>query len=347
MNSTIHDYQVRLKEIYGARNLQSGFDYLFGYLVKNIFRPRSETNINHIYIKSISYLFSIANLYNIDIQDCFLRKFPKICPYCLCAPCICAYTQKESQVQVSDVESELNRRYSSLIASRNQATNNITFEEALKIIQQIYPNNIYEWNLHGNGVHLVKLGEEVGELHEACCRLISCKFSNNHTALSAVKEEIADVFAWCVSDWGLSCKGQNMSKSFDEYYDHGCSGCKQMKCECKPRADRITLLTAQSTAYQMITLINDIRAKLGESDVNDKGILALNEKANEIETTVRKGRERLTNRSINDSLPVVKKIISCSQLSREEKNLFINTLSNIDDSLQCSNAIPYPWPKTN
>lgn len=256
IQKTIPKLQHKIKMIYGEQNKKKGMDYLFGYMVKNYLRPRASEKISHIFIKSLSYLFALANLFDIDIQESFLKKYPEICPYCFSAPCKCILTGKKSSLRLSLAKEaeELKSRYDN-IKNVHQEGMFFTFEQIFSIIQRTYPSNSYDWKNHGYYLHMVKGAEEIAELYEVLCRLIKYGKDNKITRECAC-DEIADVFAWMISEWGLWTNNTGMSDSFFDFYREGCSSCHKGQCRCADRSERDTLLTADDSREKVIDLIN-------------------------------------------------------------------------------------------
>ena len=290
-NHSISSLQDMLNQIYGELNNASGFDYLFGYLAKNLFRPRNRGNdSNNIFIKSLSYLMAIASSFKIDLQEAFLQKFPDICPYCYSAPCKCNISGKKATFQLAtyDNKDELVRAYEAFKSGHDMK--DITLEYAFKIIINIYPNNAHDWVNHGNSYHLVKMGEEIGELHEVCCHHIRQNSSKDSADHKNVMEEIADVFVWCLSEWGLINSGRSMTKEFLQCYADGCSGCKHEKCTCNIRQERNRLLIGSELGYRLLKLGNHIMENHIELPVESKK--SLSESLTNLENKIENDTER-------------------------------------------------------
>src|ERR1035441_2948606 len=54
----------------------------------------------------------------------------------------------------------------------------------------------------------------------------------------AVKDEIADVFAWLVGAWHLAVPNASIDRELAIYYEHGCPVCGQDPCSCEPFSGR-------------------------------------------------------------------------------------------------------------
>jgi hypothetical protein len=99
---------------------------------------------------------------------------------------------------------------------------------AVKNITDIFAVNQIVWYFHGAWRHIAKLYEETAEIHEAVS-----DYKKGEKPLSAVAEEVADVFAWIMSVWGIVFPNQSLDKTFVDYYFDGCPVCKSFPCKCK------------------------------------------------------------------------------------------------------------------
>ncbi len=273
---SIFSFQKKMERIYGDKNRDHGFDYLFGYLCKNalsmIQTTKGKTKISEfIFIKTFSYIFAIGNYFSIDIIDAFIQKYPGYCPYCFSSPCKCSITDYMPSMRLSSeaVSEELQWKYISYKQAKN--IHEMTFGDVFKVIKNIYPNNTFDWNVHGPNFHIVKLAEELGELHEVAIRYMRNQEKNSPFYVSLCNE-IADVFAWSVSAWGLSSRENidSMSKNFYKHYIEGCPVCKSMKCSCCVGKARSVLILSDeivSVAKEAIDFILDkkIFAKTNEN----------------------------------------------------------------------------------
>ncbi|AIU88982.1 hypothetical protein [Pectobacterium odoriferum] len=237
--------QYKIKSIYNKNNLSvnNGFEYSFSYLVRKIsylqraVNDNSKDSIKVQLIKSLSWLFSLANLEKIDIENSFIRKYPTLCPYCVSSSCVCGVTDK-SPVDGSYYE----KAKDNLVSNYHSVINSgqvISLEKALLIITKIYPANALIWKTHGVFFVFSKLLEEVGEIHEAYSRLKKPHgVENKEKLMKNLEEEFADVFVWLMSVWFVTQGKENITASFDSYYEMGCPVCCMMECECNTYSDR-------------------------------------------------------------------------------------------------------------
>ena len=99
-NMTVHELQLTIKKIYSNVNTVNGHnhDYFFSYLTRTISsgfkKIRYGTDPSEKFAKSITYIFGLCELINVDLQVSFLKRFPKVCPYWLTSPCKCYLTNK-------------------------------------------------------------------------------------------------------------------------------------------------------------------------------------------------------------------------------------------------------------
>lgn len=333
MIHSVNFFQKLLGNIYAQKNMENGFDYLYGYLVKNYYRPRHECDIDHIFIKSMSYLMAISTLYDIDLLDAYKHKYPGVCPYCFAAPCICVLTNKTSHLRLTTKQEteELDHRYSTLYG---EGATPITFEDAFRLINKIYPGNKVEWIHHGSRYHMVKTGEELGELHEACCRYE--KYANSSAAQKGIEDEIADVFVWILSEWGLRKNGQGMTDSFKEYYSSNCSKCKHIPCTCGKREDHDTLLVAQTfllkTEQLFTSLIEDeeLCSTLSEQYLNAQRECILQEKT-----------EKSVTSAIIEVLEDLNQRLRRIEIQQQKRQRILDEIALIQESITARGTIEF------
>ena len=191
------------------------------------------------------------------MEDAFLRKYPCVCPYCFSSPCVCILTKKRPSISLSfaDEEQELRDKYTIVI--NDKANVSMTFEKVFSIIMKIYPNNACDWKHHGVAFHMIKTGEELAELHEACCRREKYGSTKDTATMLCVSDEMADVFAWMISEWGLWRNAAGMTEAFSQHYSSGCSRChKKIDCKCQPREEHDTLLCSEYTKHTVESLLS-------------------------------------------------------------------------------------------
>ena len=229
---TIREFQGYFREIYPNNDLSEDYIYAYfsrtvSYLCKNL---SSRHNSTDSFIETVAWLFSLANKFEIDIQEAVLRRYPGVCHYCISRPCQCHKTLKQpvSRIPLYKVVEELEARY------RSTATiPSVTIDWFAKQIDEIYQNNDILWTNAGPWRHLMKMQEEVGEIHEAYTGYIRGRKSKMSLA-----NEFADVSGWIFGAWSITHRGKSFSESLKNYYMGGCPVCSKDVCVCEPRAGR-------------------------------------------------------------------------------------------------------------
>lgn len=260
---------MNIKSVKGIQGVQSYFgalyanddnsiDYIYGYaartvgyLCKNISYEKAESI--H-FIRPISWLFALSNNLNIDVCKTYAQRFPKCCPYCISSPCICFKTGKmpESYIPAYKVKQELDTKYN-ITYQRN--IDDLTLDECVERINEIYPSNEIVWRYAGPWHHFVKMQEEVSEIHEAFS-----KYAAGTKPIEAVGDEIADTLAWIFGAWNIVFPNRSLDEEIINYYINGCPVCKKAPCECKPHSDR----AAELIDVDKISLISIELSKLLE-----------------------------------------------------------------------------------
>lgn len=267
----IKDFQKVLADIYAERNKNRDPEYIYSYLARNSsYLSRSvlrDGSVESSFIKTMSWLFSFANALDIDLEDAFLKKFPKVCPYCTATPCSCMQNHKkpENNLPAYKIKDRLDEFY--LTVKSYHAVNMFDIDEAAKIIGRIYPANKIVWSVHGSFYHFTRVYEELGEIHEAYTT-----YRKDETRKINVEEELADFTAWLLSVWDISMKGSSLKESLINYYINGCPVCLKSICECGDYSDR---KEAVVDTELLETLKDEVR-KLGEvSDSKHDEIIEL------------------------------------------------------------------------
>ncbi|EMJ7519434.1 hypothetical protein QPK77_08120 [Providencia rettgeri] len=255
------------RAIYSESNEQLDFEYMYSYLTRKIsylsrgfLRTKSQDNeeVMHTFIQSLSWLFSICQLLDIDPQEAFYKKFPSCCPYCLKKPCLCTQTHRKPEKINSAIyiKSELNSVYHSYIKNRENSI------DPTRMINEIYPSNKNIWGVFGGFYHSSRLFEELGELHESYCRL---KKDENYNR-DNLSEECADIFAWLYSLWGINFTQELWSK-FQDYYINGCPVCNHKQCICKPYSGRISVTDSKKAL--LTDLMNDLSKLSNDKELGE------------------------------------------------------------------------------
>ncbi|MEM2130189.1 MAG: MazG nucleotide pyrophosphohydrolase domain-containing protein [Candidatus Bathyarchaeia archaeon] len=91
----IKNAQEMMLQIYGDRDKRRGIEGTFMWLVEEIgelsvaIRKKEIKDIREEFADVLAWLFSLANVLNVDISACFMEKYNSICPRCKSSPCIC------------------------------------------------------------------------------------------------------------------------------------------------------------------------------------------------------------------------------------------------------------------
>jgi NTP pyrophosphatase (non-canonical NTP hydrolase) len=235
---SIRDFQKYLATTYSNTNSQRSVEYIYSYLTRNcsyLARSIARSSENKDYfLKSISWLFSLSTKFEIDLEDSFRKKFPNVCPYCISSPCICSETLKKPLHYMPEweIKSELNRKFESANNSAHQK--NLALNKAVTNINAIYPANRSIWAAYGSTYHFSRVFEELGEVHEAYAA-----FASNQRAKTNLEEELADVFAWLISAWGIANKEAPLADALINYYYNDCPVCQNNPCNCKEYSSRL------------------------------------------------------------------------------------------------------------
>lgn len=221
-NNVIFEYQKTIKRIYEDVNRKreeiTPLEISLSMSLSNIFNAKYTSD----FIVSISWLFSLANKYNIDITDALLRKHPDKCHYCLESPCICSITDKEPKPKISERKKEEKREY---FYSLIRKTDTFDFKYFVEKINKIFPANRNDYKNHGNLYHIRKIFEEMGELLQ-----VINKFKQDNNVI--ISMEFADLFYWLLSLWSASFPNDNYDVLFEDYYLNGCKKCHSEICQC-------------------------------------------------------------------------------------------------------------------
>jgi len=254
---SIREHQTYLKKMYSIQNEQFDWDYLWGYLSRTtsfLFRDiHSGKATGPSFIKPISWLMGLSSVFDIDIEDEVLRRFPQKCPYCLVQPCKCSLTNKKPALNLyaHQIEEALNTSYEGIKLLNESENIVVTFEYLANLISEIYPFNEANWCENGAGLHIRKVQEEIAEIHEALSR-----YERQNLSLRAVSDEIADVLVWIISAWHIYSGKGSLSSEFIAYYKNYCPVCNHSICACGYRNERNQGLFDIRVAQQVLSDLN-------------------------------------------------------------------------------------------
>lgn len=251
---TFSTFANKINEIYGDVNKSRDFEYIYSYLCRNnSYLSRSilrDGNSRIFFAKSFSWLFSTAGKLDIDLGDVFRKKYPRVCPYCITAPCQCNETHRApvSNIPVHAVRYSLVNKY--MIDMNSSAE--LSLEKAISRMAEIYPANKAIWKAFGSFYHFSRLFEELGEVHEAYS---SYKKDGEKLKL---EEELSDVTAWLLSAWGIHHNSESLSDLLLDYYIDNCPVCKKSPCVCNEYSDRPQMLADKASLEQIKASIVDL-----------------------------------------------------------------------------------------
>ncbi|NHV45475.1 MAG: nucleotide pyrophosphohydrolase [Candidatus Verstraetearchaeota archaeon] len=92
----ISEAQALMLKIYGERDKKRGLEGTFIWFIEEVgelaeaIRKKDDKSIKEEIADVLAWLFSLANVLNIDISKCFLEKYSK-CPRCKNIPCNCNF----------------------------------------------------------------------------------------------------------------------------------------------------------------------------------------------------------------------------------------------------------------
>lgn len=233
--SSIGSFQSYIDLVYGEVNQAKSIDYVFSYLFRSsaylsrVVGEKGEPKTN--FIKTFSWLFALSAKLGVNLEDAFVKKYPDICPYCLTNPCICLKTGKKPVDYIPEWKASEEIKFKYTMTRR--VSPNLALDSAVSKINDLYPGNKHIWNAAGPTFQFFRLLEELGEVHEAYSG-----FVKGQRRLENVAEELADVFAWLVSTWGIVYPKMSLADEFIGYYYDGCPVCLSENCHCSDHADR-------------------------------------------------------------------------------------------------------------
>lgn len=238
---SVSDFQGYFRELFGNTNKDRSFEYIYSYLTRNCsYLSRSilrNGNNKIFFIKSFSWLFALSEKLEINLEEALRKKFPEVCPYCISSPCICAETSKKPPIYKAEweIKRELEHKY--LAITNAQGGKSLLLNNAVNSVNKIYPANRAVWAAYGSTYHFSRLFEEIGEIHEAYGAFVS-----KERTIANTRDELADVFAWLLSAWGIANRDTPLSDALIEYYYDGCPVCRSNPCKCHDYSSRVQAL---------------------------------------------------------------------------------------------------------
>ena len=93
--SNIHEFQELMKDLYLEKDSRRGKEKTMLKLMEEVgelaeaILLEDEEKVSEEMTDIIAWVFSIANLYNINLSNAFKEKYNQVCPKCNKNPCIC------------------------------------------------------------------------------------------------------------------------------------------------------------------------------------------------------------------------------------------------------------------
>lgn len=248
--------QELIRKIYGDRNQEMSRHRLvecyfrrMSVVARGICKVRRTgkqelENASEKICRSLAWLFAIANQFEIDVRESFIRKFPDHCPYCLQQVCRCDQTGQTPFYAELD---SLPRRLAELkrLFDVYQAKSvDMSLDSAVDSIATLYPTNAALWAPIPERM-FQKIFEEIGELSIAIEMYFSDEGQRYRAErVSDIQDEIADNFAWICGLWGVfhhvtvgnrkkRADYVSFSETFESLYKSGCPDCHGAVCKCK------------------------------------------------------------------------------------------------------------------
>jgi NTP pyrophosphatase (non-canonical NTP hydrolase) len=259
---TIHDLQLYLKNLYPNENIS--WQELFGYLARStgyqskLLIQQKYTTIS--FMRTISYLATLANKVSIDLYESFILKFPGACPYCLSKQCQCSKSGKmpSDGLPAWKIDTELKAKYDTL---KNMNPNRKSINGFVLMLEEIYPSNRAIWEFSGPWRNISKLSEEVSELHEAIS-----KYSAGNLSIENVGAEFADVLAWLLTTRSCNKISQTIGEEIVGYYYENCPSCKTFPCSCQEGKNRNAGLVDTDKLNEVKKMLEELKLSIPDSE---------------------------------------------------------------------------------
>ncbi|MCC4765774.1 nucleotide pyrophosphohydrolase [Methanosarcina sp. DH1] len=91
----ISEFQKLMSEMYAHNDRKRGGKATMLWLVEEIgelaeaIRREEPENIEEELADCFAWIGALANLYGVNLEEAFLKKYPGMCPTCKRKPCIC------------------------------------------------------------------------------------------------------------------------------------------------------------------------------------------------------------------------------------------------------------------
>ena len=97
---SLRDFQGKMRCLYYHRDIKRGVEATYAWLREEIDEledaiQRGATNdIAGEFADVVAWIFSLANILEIDLEDATLGKYDNCCPKCVSSPCRCPFNEK-------------------------------------------------------------------------------------------------------------------------------------------------------------------------------------------------------------------------------------------------------------
>ncbi len=212
-STSIREYQAFNKNIYLKSNDKYfGISDMLGNIqrfgmrgLKGIRKDDHEKTKNNLVI-SFSWLMSLLNRLNIDIEDEIWKRFPYKCSYCGSVPCSCKEVKPDFR-HMLEVDHSLRPG---------------TMKCFQQMFEKIYPSSAR--TLDHAGVHF---GEEIGEFTEA---MLAFRSSRSDGDFENIKFEAADYFSCLMGVF--NSLNVDLAQELAKLFPNNCHVCNKAPCEC-------------------------------------------------------------------------------------------------------------------
>ena len=91
----ISEFQKMMQELYAHNDMRRGGKATMLWLVEEVgelaeaIRREEPENIREELADCFAWIGALANLYEVNLEEAFLQKYPGVCPTCGQKPCIC------------------------------------------------------------------------------------------------------------------------------------------------------------------------------------------------------------------------------------------------------------------
>lgn len=213
-DTTIKEYQDFIKEVYGLPNVRhfglwdmiSNMERFTMRGLKGI-RKKDQEKTKFNLLISLSWLISITNRLQIDLENEVWQRFPYLCSYCGTCPCSCKERRiKERQKVLADEKKRVK-----------------VLKDFQNMFNQIYPAG--ERTVENAGIHLA---EELGEFSEA---VLTYRGGHKEKDFEKIEIEAADLFSCFMGVF--NSLDINIAKELSNMFSNNCHVCKNAPCTCQ------------------------------------------------------------------------------------------------------------------